>query len=348
MADKKGRILEIIKRNLSEIIIYEMKNELTRYAIINEIVISKDYCYCKVYVSHIDENKNINLVNFLNKRKGHIRTLLSKRIDIYKTPELSFLIDETMINKRKIDNLLLEVKNEKMYTLQDLKRDQQKRKEYSLEKMQKEIKSLKDKKRALFNERITSRVLPCLGLKMQDIRKIANTYKHTDLSNMNLDSSLEENLIYFLISLSNIDTLKEQISFTLKNKEHLLSWYITDSISSSYHIGDINSDSRDLISLQIGNSYCKRLRYYIINRYLVKENVGRVLQLIIDDEDIVCKKAIAFLLEEAYFLNKEKVISFLKKKTVSEKTTSLFLRKVKESKKFTPEEKEDLVKKLIV
>lgn len=333
MADKRGRVNEIIKRNLSEIIIYNLKNELCKYASISDIKLSEDYSYCKVYVSHLDDNKLTNLVNFLNKRKGMIRTMLSKKISIYKTPELSFHIDETFKNASHIDKLIEEANNSKMYTLKDLKNDQAKRKVTTYDNLIKKLEKMSDKKLSLFNEKLINNVYSCYGIKMDDVKSLADEFESVDLSKFELDKYLEINLIYFIISLKKINTLQSQIEFINKNKEHLKTWAITDTIISYLKFTNLKEDAVILSSLLIGNEYTKRIRYYALNKYKSKENVSRLLELIYDDKSDVVIKAIAYLIEELYYLDSSKVLNFLYKDNLSIITKKEVIKKVKESNK---------------
>lgn len=126
MADKKGRIAEIIQRNLSEIIIYEIKDPITSFASVHEVKVSEDYSYCKVYVSHVDESRCDELVSYLNNNAKKIRTLLSKKLDIYKTPELRFIRDLSYEKGKHIDDLISHALNSKPKTLADLDKEEKK------------------------------------------------------------------------------------------------------------------------------------------------------------------------------------------------------------------------------
>jgi ribosome-binding factor A len=120
MADKKGRIAQIIQRNLSEIIIYQLESKITDFASITEVRVSDDYSYCKVFVAHVESDKIDSLVKYLNANAGKIRTLLSKKLDIYKTPALSFVKDDTFDKGHYIDDLIDNAINNKPKTLADL------------------------------------------------------------------------------------------------------------------------------------------------------------------------------------------------------------------------------------
>lgn len=120
MADKKGRVQQIIKKDISEIILYELKAPICQFASVTEAKMTSDYSYCTIYVSHIDPDKTDELVAFLNNRKGLIRSLLAKRLDIYKTPELSFVADHLFDKGQEMDKKIEEAINRPMRTLKDV------------------------------------------------------------------------------------------------------------------------------------------------------------------------------------------------------------------------------------
>ncbi len=106
MANKKERVQTVIGKNLSDIIIYKMKNDLTSLASINEVDVNEDYSIAKVYVTHLQQDKTDDLINYLNIHKGQIRTMLAKSIDIWKCPELVFIKDDLFDKGQKIDNII--------------------------------------------------------------------------------------------------------------------------------------------------------------------------------------------------------------------------------------------------
>lgn len=128
MADKKGRVQEIIQRDVSEIILYDLKSPLCQYASINEVRMTSDYSYCKFYVTHMNPELTDVLVSFLNANAGKIRSLLSKRLSIYKTPELSFIKDEVFEKARHIDQVIENALKKKPLTLKDLEAKEKKEK----------------------------------------------------------------------------------------------------------------------------------------------------------------------------------------------------------------------------
>jgi ribosome-binding factor A len=106
MANKHKRIESLILRNLSEIIAYQMKDPHLGWVNINDVTVTNDYSYAKVYVTFIgDGDKNAKL-EILNKAKGFLRFELAKTLDIRKTPELIFIYDDTLERAARIDEIL--------------------------------------------------------------------------------------------------------------------------------------------------------------------------------------------------------------------------------------------------
>lgn len=126
MADKKGRINEIIQRNLSEIILYELKDPITKFASVNEVKVTDDYSYCKVYVSHVKIEKCDELVAYLNHNSKKIRAFLAKKLDIYKTPELSFIRDVSYEKGKEMEDLIYNAIHKKPVTLKDIQAKEEK------------------------------------------------------------------------------------------------------------------------------------------------------------------------------------------------------------------------------
>ena len=56
MADKIKRIEMLIKKNISEIISFEVRNKSIGFVTVTDCKLSTDYQYCRVYVSFLGTN----------------------------------------------------------------------------------------------------------------------------------------------------------------------------------------------------------------------------------------------------------------------------------------------------
>ena len=109
-----GRIDEEYRKELSQIIGYELKNpNVTGLISVTKVKVTTDLKYAKVYVS-IMNSKNIKqTMEGLKKSAGFIRSELAKRINLRNTPELTFEIDDSIEYGAKIDSILKEIIPEK-------------------------------------------------------------------------------------------------------------------------------------------------------------------------------------------------------------------------------------------
>ena len=112
MANKKERIKALIRKNISDIILFELKNPLMKLVTVQYVDVSNDFSYAKVYITCLDSKKNNEAVHELNRLKGVVRSSLAKTLDIHRTPELSFYYDDTYDKGERIDNIIKELKKE--------------------------------------------------------------------------------------------------------------------------------------------------------------------------------------------------------------------------------------------
>ena len=106
MANKQERIATIIRKNIAEIIQFQIKDPNLGFVSIPEVKVSKDFSYATVYVSFINEADVKPSLEVLNKAKGYIRSELAKRLDIRRVPEIRFVVDEGYKREARITELL--------------------------------------------------------------------------------------------------------------------------------------------------------------------------------------------------------------------------------------------------
>ena len=95
---KNVRINSEVLKELSQIIAYEVKDpRINSFTSVMDVYVAPDLKTCKVYISVMgsDEDKE-NTMTGLNSAKGMIRSLLAKRMNMRNTPELTFILDESI------------------------------------------------------------------------------------------------------------------------------------------------------------------------------------------------------------------------------------------------------------
>jgi len=105
--NRLNRINEELKKEISQIISYELKNpEATGLISITKVKITPDLKYAKVYVSLLNSKNEEKTMQTIQKSSGFIRSLIAKRINLRITPELIFEKDDSMEYGMKIDSIL--------------------------------------------------------------------------------------------------------------------------------------------------------------------------------------------------------------------------------------------------
>ena len=108
-----NRINEELKRELSKIINYELKNpNVTGMISVTRAKITPDFKYAKVYVSILNSKNTQKTMEGLKESSGFIRSQIAKTINLRITPELVFELDDSLDYGEKIDKILKELKNE--------------------------------------------------------------------------------------------------------------------------------------------------------------------------------------------------------------------------------------------
>ena len=105
-----GRIDEEYRKELSQIIGYELKNpNVTGLISVTKVKVTNDLKFAKVYVSILNSKNIKDTLAGLKKSAGFIRTELAKRVNLRNTPELIFELDDSIEYGAKIDTILKEI-----------------------------------------------------------------------------------------------------------------------------------------------------------------------------------------------------------------------------------------------
>ena len=108
--NRMGRIDEEYRKELSQIISYDLKNpNVTGMISVTKVKVTTDLKYAKVYVSILNSKNIKETMEGLKKSSGFIRSELAKRINLRNTPEVIFEIDDSIEYGAKIDSILKEI-----------------------------------------------------------------------------------------------------------------------------------------------------------------------------------------------------------------------------------------------
>jgi ribosome-binding factor A len=106
MANRQGRIKALIGKDISDILTFELKNPHIGMVSVNEVVVNSDNSLAKVYVSFLGAKYPKQNLEELQRCKGVVRSSLAKKLDIYKVPDILFLLDESFDRSASLDAAL--------------------------------------------------------------------------------------------------------------------------------------------------------------------------------------------------------------------------------------------------
>ena len=108
--NRLGRIDEEYRREISQIISYELKNpNVTGMISVTKVKVTNDLKFAKVYVSILNSKNIKDTLAGLKKSAGVVRSELAKRVNLRNTPESIFELDDSIEYGSKIDSILKEI-----------------------------------------------------------------------------------------------------------------------------------------------------------------------------------------------------------------------------------------------
>ena len=108
--NRLGRIDEEYKKEISQIISYQLKNpNVTGLISVTKVKVTNDLKYAKVYVSILNSKNLKETMEGLKKSSGFIRSELARKINLRNTPEILFEFDDSLEYGAKIDSILKEI-----------------------------------------------------------------------------------------------------------------------------------------------------------------------------------------------------------------------------------------------
>lgn len=106
-SNRMNRVNEELKRELSNIINYEVKNSnVTGMISVTKVKTSPDLKYARISVSILNSKNIKQTLAGLKSASGFIRSRIAEKMNLRVTPELVFELDESLVYGEKIDRIL--------------------------------------------------------------------------------------------------------------------------------------------------------------------------------------------------------------------------------------------------
>lgn len=112
MAQRRAlRLGDLIKEEVSKIILYELKDPRVGFVTITRVKVSDDLKKASVYWTIWgDEKAKEDFSECLRRAKGFIKKELGKRVRVKFLPEIEFLFDDSLQYEQRIEELLREIR----------------------------------------------------------------------------------------------------------------------------------------------------------------------------------------------------------------------------------------------
>ena len=112
MGLRHEKLQALFLREITDIIQFSLKDPHVGFVTISEVQVTNDLSYAKVFVSFLGQDtRSAAGLKALNRAKGFIRSELAKRVRVYKVPELTFVIDKSMENAQRINDIIDRINN---------------------------------------------------------------------------------------------------------------------------------------------------------------------------------------------------------------------------------------------
>lgn len=106
-SNRMARVNEELKRELSNIINYEVKNSnVTGMISVTRVKTSPDLKYARISVSILNSKNVKQTLAGLKAASGFMRSRIAEKMNMRVTPELVFELDESLVYGEKIDTIL--------------------------------------------------------------------------------------------------------------------------------------------------------------------------------------------------------------------------------------------------
>ena len=110
MSVKTKKIGSMFIREISRIILEEIKDPNIKFVTLTSCDVTNDLSYAKVYFTCLNRDKKEETEKALNKAANYIEIELSKSIEIRKMPQISFHYDTSIEYGENIEKKLQEIK----------------------------------------------------------------------------------------------------------------------------------------------------------------------------------------------------------------------------------------------
>lgn len=100
------QIASLLKREIAMLMRHKIKDPRLRRLIVTDVEVSKGCSHAKIYISVAAQQDEQQILEAVTSATGFIRNSLSSNLGLKFVPKLSFKIDKSYEQGRRIDNIL--------------------------------------------------------------------------------------------------------------------------------------------------------------------------------------------------------------------------------------------------
>lgn len=118
-SNRMNKINEELKKVIGSVINNQLKNpRLTGIISVTKVQTTPDLRYARVYISMFNEKSKKETLSILKRSAGFVRSEVARKVNLRMTPELVFLLDDSMEYGSRIDEILSKI-------TKDMKKDEE-------------------------------------------------------------------------------------------------------------------------------------------------------------------------------------------------------------------------------
>ena len=105
------RIAQQLQQELAMILQRDMKDPRIGFVTVNDVDVSRDLSYAKVFVTFFEEDQELvdQKIEALTAAAPYVRTLVASRMKLRVMPELRFVYDSSLVEGMRMSNLVSQV-----------------------------------------------------------------------------------------------------------------------------------------------------------------------------------------------------------------------------------------------
>lgn len=106
---RNQRVGDALLRELSSLIQFEVRDPRVGMVNINEVEVTRDLSYAKVFVTFVDKDSEDDAkeaLDALNNAAGYLRGLISKNVQMRITPRIRFVYDKSVSRGQELSALI--------------------------------------------------------------------------------------------------------------------------------------------------------------------------------------------------------------------------------------------------